>query len=173
MNAGDGSFVTGWSNDDSTAAVLSLAAPDLDSDGDADLIMGYSTEQIQLAMNDGSGVFELASAITCNAVPRSLCFADLDHDGALDIVVGGLAGEVVVLLAARCVPGNANGYGDPAVDIDDMVYLINYVFGGGPAPIPLLCCGNANGSGDVDIDDIVYLINYIFGGGPAPVPVCE
>jgi hypothetical protein len=172
VNDGIGDFAPGWSYAPS-AFMRSLAAPDLDSDGDADLVMGYSTEQIQLAMNDGSGVFELASAIACNAVPRSLCFADLDHDGALDIVVGGLEGEVVVLLAARCVPGNANGYGDPAVDIDDLVYLINYVFGGGPAPIPLLCCGNANGSGDVDIDDIVYLINYVFSGGPAPIPVCE
>jgi predicted secreted hydrolase len=75
-----------------------------------------------------------------------------------------------------CIPGDANGSGgDPAVDIDDIVYLINYVFGGGPSPVGDLCCGDANGSqGDppVDIDDIVYLINYVFGGGPAPVHVC-
>jgi hypothetical protein len=31
--------------------------------------------------------------------------------------------------------GNANGSGD--VDIDDIVYLINYIFGGGPAPVPV------------------------------------
>lgn len=71
--------------------------------------------------------------------------------------------------------GDANGSGgDPAVDIDDIVYLINYVFGGGPAPVPLES-GDANCSGgdpSVDIDDIVYLINYVFGGGPAPCADC-
>ncbi len=54
-----------------------------------------------------------------------------------------------------------------AVDIDDAVYLIQYIFTGGPAPDPLES-GNANCQGGVDIDDVVYLISYIFGGGPAP-----
>ncbi len=69
-----------------------------------------------------------------------------------------------------CVPGDANGSG--GVDIDDVVYLINYIFGGGPPPVQDNCCGDANGSGGVDIDDVVYLINYIFGGGPPPVDIC-
>jgi hypothetical protein len=69
-----------------------------------------------------------------------------------------------------CVPGDADESG--FVDIDDVVYLINYIFGGGPAPTPALCCGDADGSGFVDIDDVVYEINYIFGGGPAPVDIC-
>jgi len=59
-----------------------------------------------------------------------------------------------------------------AVDIDDVTYLVNYIFTGGPAPIPFLCKGDANGSGSVDIDDVVYLIGYIFVGGPAPAPDC-
>jgi len=71
---------------------------------------------------------------------------------------------------ADCVAGDANGSG--AVDIDDVVYEITYIFGGGPPPIPELCCGDANGSGAVDIDDVVYLIAYIFGGGSAPVDIC-
>jgi hypothetical protein len=73
--------------------------------------------------------------------------------------------------------GDANGSGgDPAVDIDDIVFLINFVFGGGPAPNPMIS-GDANCSGTwdkgdvpIDIDDIVYLINYVFSGGPAPAP---
>jgi hypothetical protein len=67
--------------------------------------------------------------------------------------------------------GDANGSGgDPAVDIDDIVFLINYVFASGTSPDPLEA-GDANCSGGdvpIDIDDIVYLINYVFGGGPAP-----
>jgi hypothetical protein len=68
------------------------------------------------------------------------------------------------------VAGDADGSG--AVDIDDVVYLINYIFGGGPPPQVDNCCGDADGSGAVDIDDVVYLINYIFGGGPPPIEIC-
>ena len=63
------------------------------------------------------------------------------------------------------VKGDANG--DSAVDISDAVYLIQYIFAGGPAPNPLLA-GDANCDSAVDISDAVYLIQYIFGGGPAP-----
>jgi len=63
------------------------------------------------------------------------------------------------------VCGDADGSG--AVDIDDVVYLIAYIFSGGPAPDPEI---KADGdcSGAVDIDDVVYVIAYIFSGGPAP-----
>jgi len=54
-----------------------------------------------------------------------------------------------------------------AVDIDDVVYLIAYIFAGGPAPAPLES-GDADCSGGVDIDDAVYIIGYIFSGGPPP-----
>ena len=69
-----------------------------------------------------------------------------------------------------CVPGDANASG--AVDVDDVVYLIAYIFSGGPAPTPDPCCADANNSGGVDVDDVVYLIAYIFSGGPAPIPAC-
>ena len=68
-------------------------------------------------------------------------------------------------------PGIARGDVDDSgeIDIDDVVYLIEYIFGGGPAPDPIEK-GDVDCSGGVDIDDVVYLINYIFGGGPPP---CE
>ena len=65
--------------------------------------------------------------------------------------------------------GDANGSG--AVSISDAVYLIKYIFGGGPAPSPILA-GDVNCSGAVSISDAVYLINYIFAGGPAPCASC-
>jgi len=61
--------------------------------------------------------------------------------------------------------GDADGSG--AVDIDDVVYLIAYMFAQGPAPDPL-DTGDADDSGGVDIDDVVYLIAYIFTSGPEP-----
>ncbi|MFH1360483.1 MAG: RHS repeat-associated core domain-containing protein [Candidatus Omnitrophota bacterium] len=64
------------------------------------------------------------------------------------------------------VAGDTNG--DRFVDIDDMVYLMAYIFTGGSAPEPL-AIGDCDGSGGIDIDDIVYLQAYIFTGGPAPI----
>ncbi len=65
--------------------------------------------------------------------------------------------------------GDADG--SEIVTISDAVYLINYIFSGGPAPNPLLS-GNADCSGNVNISDAVYLINYIFSGGAAPCAAC-
>jgi len=62
--------------------------------------------------------------------------------------------------------GDANASGN--VDVGDVVYLINYLFKGGPPPKPFQA-GDANCSGTVDIGDVVYLINYLYHGGPAPV----
>jgi len=61
--------------------------------------------------------------------------------------------------------GDADGVG--GVDIDDVVYLITYLFGGGPEPIPVEA-GEADCVGTTDIDDVVYLIQYLFAGGPPP-----
>jgi len=57
------------------------------------------------------------------------------------------------------------------VDISDAVYLIAYIFNGGPAPDPL-SVGDVDCSGGIDISDAVYLIAFIFGGGPAPCAAC-
>jgi hypothetical protein len=71
----------------------------------------------------------------------------------------------------QCGDANASG----GVDIDDIVYLIAYIFSGGPGPVPADCAGDANGSAGsvpVDIDDVVYLIAFVFQGGPPPVGYC-
>jgi hypothetical protein len=61
--------------------------------------------------------------------------------------------------------GDANGNGE--LNIEDVVFLINYLFMDGPPP-PAVRAGDANCDGVVDIGDAVYLINYLFIGGPPP-----
>jgi hypothetical protein len=56
---------------------------------------------------------------------------------------------------------------DGIIDVEDVVYLINYLFIGGPAPQPL-AAGDANCDSNVNVVDVVYLINYLFIGGPPP-----
>lgn len=66
-----------------------------------------------------------------------------------------------------CGDVDANGFSN----VSDVVLLINYVFGGGPAPQPP-AVGDVDCNGIVNISDVVYFINYIFGGGPAPCEQC-
>jgi hypothetical protein len=65
--------------------------------------------------------------------------------------------------------GDVDFSGD--VDIDDVVYLITYIFAGGPVPV-VAAASDADCSGNTDIDDVVYIISYIFGGGPPPCFYC-
>ena len=58
---------------------------------------------------------------------------------------------------------NSDGY----VNVGDAVFLINFVFKGGPAPEPYEF-GDANCDATVNVGDAVYLVNYIFRGGPPP-----
>jgi hypothetical protein len=59
---------------------------------------------------------------------------------------------------------------DGKITVSDVVYLINYLFKNGPAPIPVTEVGDANYDKTVTVSDVIYLINYLFRGGPAP---CE
>jgi hypothetical protein len=55
------------------------------------------------------------------------------------------------------------------IDVSDVVYLINYVLRGGPAPNPV-CMGDCDPShdGNIDLADVVYLIQFLFEGGTPP-----
>lgn len=63
------------------------------------------------------------------------------------------------------VRGDADGSG--SISVSDAVYLIYYIFAGGPAPVSVVA-GDANSDCATNITDCVFLINYIFSGGPAP-----
>jgi hypothetical protein len=60
--------------------------------------------------------------------------------------------------------------GDCKLDIADVVFLLNYVFFGSPAPDPM-CIGDLDRDTDVDSDDALYLISYLFEyGAPPEIP---
>ena len=76
-----------------------------------------------------------------------------------------IRGQIGAPPVPPCFCGDADNNG--IITISDAVYLINYIFAGGPAPAQL-CLGDADGNSIITISDAVYLINYIFAGGPAP-----
>jgi hypothetical protein len=63
--------------------------------------------------------------------------------------------------------GDIDGNGI-AVDIADLVYLVDYMFTGGPPPTNM-DAANVDGMNGIDISDLVYLVDYMFNLGPGPL----
>jgi hypothetical protein len=63
------------------------------------------------------------------------------------------------------IRGDVNGGGQ--INLNDVVYLLNYLFIGGPPPDPM-AAGDVNCDGTINVSDVVYLINYLFISGPPP-----
>ncbi len=61
--------------------------------------------------------------------------------------------------------GDANT--DKKTTVSDVIYLINYLFKGGPAPNPVYL-GDVNCDDKVTVSDVIYLINFLFKGGDPP-----
>jgi len=67
--------------------------------------------------------------------------------------------------------GDVNVTGD--ITTADIIYLVGYVFKGGPAPLPVEGAGDVQCDGTVTSSDIIYLVNYVFKSGPPPCDVCS
>ena len=90
----------------------------------------------------------------------------LDLPYYTDFAKAGIASLAILAQPVQeFIYGDANG--DGKLTVSDAIYLINYLFKGGPPPDPLLS-GDANCDGQLKVADVVYLINYLFKGGPIP-----
>ncbi|MCP4565960.1 MAG: peptidoglycan DD-metalloendopeptidase family protein [FCB group bacterium] len=125
----------------------------------------YSTNQIDVT---------ILSTITNDLFPgsdpiraKSFIRGQFDQNTGV-LMVGAQAYNIMPEQICDCFAGDPNS--DGAVNVGDAVYLINYVFKGGPAPAPYqLCNGDSNGDCSCNVGDAVYLINYVFKSGPMPV----
>jgi len=79
-------------------------------------------------------------------------------------------GQIIVLGPGYPI-GDVND--DDVIDLGDVLYLINYLYKGGPEPLPLWIVGDVNCDILVDLGDLLYLINYLYKGGPEPCNPCE
>jgi predicted phosphodiesterase len=95
--------------------------------------------------------------ITNESIDYTL-YIDDDGDSTVDR-------EILPDTIITSLRGDANG--DGVINAADVVYLINYLFISGPAPVPLEA-GDCNCDGNVNASDVVYLINYLFIDGPPP-----
>ncbi len=106
-------------------------------------------------------------------IDTSLCDSleiGLDTIAVLDSAnVNIIDGSLTVLLSFLC--GNINGSPDAQIDISDLVYLVEFMFGAPPGPDPVPYeSGDVDCTGSIDISDLVYFVSYMFGAPPGPVP---
>jgi len=57
---------------------------------------------------------------------------------------------------------------DGVVNVGDVVYLVTYLYKGGPAPVCPSDRGDVNNDEVINVGDVVYLVTYLYKSGPAP-----
>jgi iron(II)-dependent oxidoreductase len=77
-------------------------------------------------------------------------------------------GTVTLVPGDSFIRGNANADASAnPVDIADAVFILGYLFSGGPTPA-CLRAADANDDESVDLGDAVFILAGLFSGGPAP-----
>jgi hypothetical protein len=168
LASGDSELMTGWMR------IVSIADPanpySVGSYSISNEAQGVSVDGNRACVTDGVGIYVLDVSDPAN--PLLLTTGGVLGMWALEmdseyIYVSGSGGFFIFQLSTLC--GDANDDGE--VNVADAVYIIRYIFAGGPPP-PWICKADASGDGRVDVGDAVYLINYIFRSGPPPVESC-
>lgn len=70
--------------------------------------------------------------------------------------------------ACDYICGDADG--DRTINILDIIYIISYLYKGGPPPEPSVSA-NVNGDSAINLLDVVYLISFLYKEGPEPTCV--
>lgn len=97
-------------------------------------------------------------------------YAHLTFCGKQPFAFFGVA-EPILLNCCIGVRGNIDNDPQDIIDISDLVYLVDFMFTGGPASV---CLDEANVDGDigsiVDISDLVLLVDFMFSNEGISVP---
>ena len=163
----EGFAAAGWATRSDGISIYCIAYENLIPAGSGllgTLHMGYlSTISPQVVTIDSLTIEDnqvMYSTLFSDAFARQ--FAPQFDGGTLTILAGGCC------LGDR---GNIDDSADDALDISDLIYLVDYMFTQGPAPV---CTDeadlNSGNDGIIDISDLIYLVDYMFTEGPPPPP---
>jgi len=162
-----------WSQVVADKPATTAKITDVSGDGIDDVLIGTLYTSNYCYFLDGVDGEVLHSRDFFTPVDGIAAIPDIVGDGSMEMVVGGRDGSLTCysggLDALLFVCADIDGDGsDP--NIADLVYLVDYMFNGGPEP-PVLQAANVDGLNGINIADLVYIVDYMFNGGPAPV--CE
>lgn len=87
--------------------------------------------------------------------------------GGQDVIPEIRSGIIQLTFPPTFIRGDANDNG--ILSISDPIYLLNYLFRGGPIP-PCGDAADANDDGEIDIADVVRIVVYLFAEGTIPPP---
>jgi hypothetical protein len=165
LNNGDGTFDTDSVYPAGTGP-WSVFAVDLDGDEDLDLAVSSEfSSDVTVLLNDGDGTFTPDSVYPVGDYAYSIAAADFDGDGDLDLATANYGSDNVSVLLNCLSTGDCTGDGE--IELGDLLYLISYLYKGGPPPDPS-GVGDVDCSGEIELGDVLYLINYLYKGGPPP-----
>ena len=120
----------------------------------------------------GGGTSTLGSMILASTVGQTVAGQSTMGDMVLN---SGFQQNFETGSETCCIPpirGDVNYDGAETVDISDLLYLIDFMFQSGPAPVCFEEADiDASGIEPLDISDLVLLIDYMFTGGAEP-PAC-
>jgi C1A family cysteine protease len=113
---------------------------------------------------DGSGL-TLSETGSISGIP--MAEQDITFTAAVEDNRGRYDEKEFVIVVERYLDGDANATGD--INLADAVYILNYVFAGGPSPVPIPASADCDCDEGVSIADAAFIVNYIFKNGPEPM----
>ncbi len=159
---------------------------DWNNDGRIDLILAGHGDGHRLYLNStptGSFPDSLTLILQADSIAGwddgaylSSLFADIDSDNDNDLIIGEENGGLnfYEMPGVCCVGfrGNVDADSFDDVNVNDLTFLINFLFKGGNAPS---CWREGNVDGDLDeainVVDVTMLVSYLFKGLPS-LPDC-
>ncbi|MBL8897569.1 MAG: VCBS repeat-containing protein, partial [Planctomycetes bacterium] len=137
---GNGSYLDVSNRMPDIAEAITIAAGDMDRDGDLDLVIGsacFSVCRVTVLRNDGTGNFATWWSIAVGAPIAGVAFGDLDGDGLLDIVAGMQGGTPLTRVFQN---RGASGFAEISAAVPDV-----------PGDTRQFALGDLDGDGDLDL----------------------
>lgn len=122
LGNGDGTFGPPQKTVLAGSDPLSLAVADVNGDGNPDVIVansgtnpdGSAVNIVSVLLGNSNGTFQPAYAVATDLAPRVVTTADLNHDGKVDLIVGGTPLSFsAVSIPVEVLKGDGNGAFQP------------------------------------------------------------